>query len=258
MNETEAQLLAGLPNWAFASVMLVSRVGGACILLPGIGEAEVPTSVRLSLVLALVAVLLPSVQPIMPAVPDAPWRAAAMIACEVMSGLWFGWLARLWLLALPLAGQVIASMIGIANVLQPDPMLGPQTSALSRALGLAAPVVLLASGAHAQLLSALVGSYALVPPGTLLPPTDTLQTVMLAMSGSFALSLQLAAPFIFGSMLWQIALGLLARMVPQLQVYFAAMPGQILGGLVLVGLLGGTLLAVWLGRVQSAYATLPG
>ncbi len=254
----EAAFLAQLPAWAFGFGLLIARVGSACMLLPGIGEAELPATIRAGFAVALAALLLPVVAPLIPAAPDNVGAAFGMIAAEIVTGLWLGWLTRLLLLALPVAGQIAASMIGLANVLQPDPAMGPQTTALSRALGLAAPVAILAAGLHALPLAAIAGSYRLIPPGSLLPAADTAEQVTGAVATGFGLALQLAAPFVLASIVWQVAMGLLARLVPNLQVFFAAMPGQIAGGIALFALLAATMLGTWQSQVGGAFAALPG
>lgn len=251
-------LLAALPAWAFAFALLLARIGCACMLLPGIGEMELPAMMRAGFALAFTVVLLPLVAPLVPPVPAVAWQGFGMVLAEVATGLWLGWLTRMLLLALPVGGQIVASMAGLANVLQPDPALGPQTAALSRALGLAAPVVVLAAGLHALPLAALAGSYHLVPPGRLLPAADTTEQVVGAVADAFALALRLAAPFVLAGTLWQVMLGLLARLVPQLQVHFAALPGQIVGGFLLFGALVGAMVIAWQGQLQAAFAALPG
>lgn len=253
-----AALLASLPGWAFGFALVLARASAACMLLPGIGEAELPTTIRAAFAIALSVLLLPVLQPLLPPEPASPIAAFAMVFAETATGLWLGWLARLPVLALPLAGQFAASMLGLANVLQPDPTLGAQTTALSRLFGVAAPVVILASGLYALPLAALAGSYQLVPAGSLLPAPDTAATAATAVASSFALGLRLAAPFIAAGIVWQVALGLLARLVPQLPVYFAAIPGQILGGLLLLGLLCAALLFAWQGQVGQSLRALPG
>ena len=70
--------------------------------------------------------------------------------------------------------------------------------------------------------------------------------------------MRLAAPFLLAGLLWQAALGVLARLAPQLQIYSAATPGQILGGLALLGLLGSRILEAWLDGVSTAWQLLPG
>ena len=149
-------------------------------------------------------------------------------------------------------------MIGLASVVQPDPELGAQSTAMSRLFSLAAPVVVLGSGLYALPLGALAGSYRLIAPGALLPVADSTQTVVTAVAAAFALSLRLAAPFVAAGLVWQVALGLLARLVPNLQVFAAFMPGQILAGLVLLFLLGAGIVTAWQAELRSGFALLPG
>ena len=92
----------------------------------------------------------------------------------------------------------------------------------------------------------------------LLPVGDAAQTGLGALAMAFALALRLAAPFVLASVVWQLSTGLMARLVPRLQVYFVAMPAQILGGLALLSVLIPVLLSTWQGAVRSAYALLPG
>jgi flagellar biosynthetic protein FliR len=254
---TDRALLEQLPTFGFAFMLVLSRVGCACMLLPGVGEQEVPTTIRVGFAFAMTALLLPVLLPIMPPAPIAATQGVGMIVAEVVTGLWLGWITRLVLLALPLAGQIAASMLGIANVLQPNTALGAQSTALSHLLGLAAPVAVLAGGLYAMPLAALQGSYRLIPPGALLPAADGASSAMEAVGACFAVALRLSAPFVLAGTVWQVALGLLARLVPQLQVYFAALPGQILGGVLLLAMLAGPMMVAWQDHAATAFATLP-
>jgi flagellar biosynthetic protein FliR len=258
VSEDAAALLATLPAWAFAFVLVMARVGAAFMLLPGLGEAGAPAIVRVGLALGVTALLLPGIEPSIPAVPEAALQAALMIAAEVGTGLWLGWLARLLVLALPVAGQFIAYMLGLANVLQPDPELGGSATPIARLFSLAASLAILVTGLYAVPLAALAGSYRLIPAGTLLPPVDATQTTVRAVSDTFALAIRLASPFLLASIVWYVATGLLARLVPRLQIYFVAMPGQILGGFVMLAALATALLTAWQAALQSGFANLPG
>jgi flagellar biosynthesis protein FliR len=253
-----AALLTTLPAWAFAFVLVMARVGAAMMLLPGLGEAEPPPMLRLGLALGVTALLLPGIEPSIPAVPEAGLQAAFMVAAEIVTGLWLGWLARLLVLALPVAGQFIAYMLGIANVLQPDPELGGQATPVARLFALAAPLAILVTGLYAAPLAALAGSYQLIPPGTLLPAADATQTVVRAVADTFALAIRLASPFLLAAIVWNVAIGLLARLVPRLQVYFIVMPGQILGGMALLAVLATVIFTAWQTALQSGFASLPG
>lgn len=258
MSQDAATLLATLPAWAFGFVLVMARVGGAMTLLPGLGEVDPPAMVRVGLALGVTALLLPGIEPSIPPFPQASMQAGCMIGAEVITGVWLGWLARMLVMALPIAGQFIAYMLGVANVLQPDPELGGQATPIAQLFSRAVPVVILVSGLYAMPLAALAGSYRLVAAGTLLPAPDATQTAVAAVVKAFALAVQLASPFLLASIVWHVATGLLARLVPRLQVYFVAMPGQILGGIALLAALTTALLAAWEASIRSGFATLPG
>jgi flagellar biosynthetic protein FliR len=191
-------------------------------------------------------------------VPEASVQAAAMVTAEVITGLWLGWLARLVVLALPVAGQFIGYMMGIANVLQPDPILGGQATPISSLLNIAAPLSVLITGLYALPLMALTGSYGLIPAGSMLPAADSAETAVHAVGAAFGLAVRLASPFILVSIVWHVATGLLARLVPRLQVYFIVMPAQLLGGVLLLAVLMTALLSAWEESTRSALASLPG
>jgi len=251
-------LLATLPAWAFAFMLVLARVGAAMMLLPGLGETDTPAMIRLGLALGITALLLPGIAPSIPPMPEAGTQAALMVAAEVGTGIWLGWLARLLVLALPVAGQFISYMLGIANVLQPDPQLGAQATPIARLFSIAAPVAILISGLYAIPLAALAGSYRLIPAGTLLPAADATQTSVRVVGQTFSLAVQLASPFLLAAIVWHVAIGLLARLVPRLQVYFVVMPGQIVGGIALLVILATTLLTAWQAALRTGFATLPG
>jgi flagellar biosynthesis protein FliR len=258
MTGDDAALLAALPAWAFAFVLIMARIGSAIALLPGLGEADPPAMLRVGLSVAVTALLLPGIAPSIPPVPEADAQAAFMVAAEVVTGLWIGWLARLLVLALPVAGQFIAYMLGLANVLQPDPELGGLATPIERLFAVAAPLAILVTGLYALPLAALAGSYRLIAPGTLLPAADTAETAVRAAAATFSLAVRLASPFLLVSIVWHVATGLLARMVPRLQVYFVVMPGQILGGFALLAVMATALLTAWQASVRSGFAGLPG
>jgi flagellar biosynthetic protein FliR len=239
-------------------MLVLARVGGAMMLLPGLGETAPPSMLRAGLAGCIALLLLPGLMPAMPRPPEAGLQMGLMLAAEVVTGVWFGWLARALVLALPMAGQFLAYAIGISNVLQSDANLGPQTTAVARLFDAAVPVLILATGLYTLPLAALEGLYRLIPAGTLLPAADSSQTVLRAVTDSFALALRLASPFVLASLVWHVGTGLMARFLPRLQVYFVAVPGQILGGILLLASLSGALLSAWLEATRTGLSVLPG
>ena len=254
---TDGEIIAALPSLVFALALVLCRVGMVVMLMPGLGEVEAPPMVRVGLALGLAILLLPSISTRVPTVPDG-MAGPQMVAAELLTGLALGWLARLPALALAMAGAIISLLIGLANVLQPDPALGGQSTALARLFGIAAPVLILATGLYTLPVSALAGSYNLIGPGGVLPAGDTAD-LMIKMAGSaLALALQLSAPFLVAGIVFQFAVGLVARVTPQFQAFTIAAPGQILGGLVLLGLLASHVLSTWETSVSASWAMLPG
>ena len=250
--------LGDLAGLTFAFMIVFARVGSTTMLLPGVGEAGVPTMIRAGFALALTLLFLPAASDGLANSPSAPLAMLAIIGCEVITGLWMGWLVRVAMQVPALAGQVMAASAGMSNILQPDAETGPQSAALTHALALAAPVVIFATGLHALPLQALAGSYDVIPAGHLLPAIDSVDQAVAATARAVAVALQLGGPFVLASLLWQVALGFLSRLVPQLQIYFAAMPGQIAGGLLLFAVIGGGVFAVWQDGMRADLLLLPG
>ena len=254
----EAGLLAALPVLAFQAVLVFARLGAAVMVLPGLGEAEVPAPIRLGLGLGLVLLLMPVLAPGLPEAPDAAGEALRLILLEIVVGLWLGGLARLVALAMAMAGQAVALLLGLAQAMVPDPDLGGLGTATGRMFSLAAAVVVLTSGLYAIPLRALVESYALLPVGAPFPAGAGAEAMAASGADSLALALRLAAPFVLAAVVINVALGLLARIAPQVQVYFIAIPGQVLAGLALLGLVFPALLGAFAEAARAAFLALPG
>ncbi len=246
-----------LSGEAFAFVLVLCRCGACVMLLPGLGEAEPPALLRVGFAGALALLLTPAIAAGMPRVPESPALLASMVAAELLVGATLGWLARLLALALPAAGQIVSLMTGLSSVLQPDAEFGAQSAVLGRLFGIVAPVVILASGLYALPLTALARSYAIFPAGQWLGTADLAAQATEAVGASFGLAVRLAAPFLVAGTIWQVGLGLLSRLVPQLQVYVASLPGQVLGGLLLLGLLASVLVGSWAEAVRAGFGGLP-
>ncbi|MSP00095.1 MAG: type III secretion protein [Acetobacteraceae bacterium] len=243
---------------AFGLLLVLARIGATFALMPGLGEATVPMVVKAGMILTLTVLLLPVIEPALPPRPVTELALALLVLTEMANGLWFGWLARVLTASLPMAGQLIADYTGLSNVLLPSPELGAQTSVVARLYEVAVPALILSSGLYMLPLSALVGFYGLIPPGTLAWVPDSTETTVAVVAGSFLLALRLAAPFLLAAVAWNVAIGLIARLVPRLQVFFVALPGQIGLGLLLLAVLAVPLIMAWMEAMRSALAELPG
>lgn len=245
-------------EWAPAFALALARIGAAMAFMPGLGEASAPAIVRIGVALAMTGLLLPDVRSMMPAVPDAGMTLALMLAAEVFTGLWFGWLARMIVVALPVCAQIASTAVGLSSVLQPDPELGAQASVPGKAFEMAVPPLILASGLYRLPLLSLHGLFVLIPPGQMLPADDSAGVAVRAVTSGFALAVQLAAPFIALTVVWHVAIGLAARLVARMQIYFVSLPGQIIVGLLVMATVSGTIMLSWRGRAETLLLALPG
>ena len=252
------ELATEVSRSALALMLILARVGGAVSLLPGLGESGPPPMVRAGFALGLALLLLPLLGPAMADLPGTGMAILGMTLAEALTGLWFGWLARMVALALPTAAQVIAYLLGLSSVLQPDPELGPQSTALARLAELTIPTIVLATDLYQLPLGALTGLYRLVPPGQFLPEADSAEMAVVAVVNSFGLALRLASPFVLAAIMWHVAIGLTSRLVPRLQVYFVSLPGQIIGGLVLLLVVMSAILEAWQIGIRSGFQSMPG
>ncbi|AQS88208.1 flagellar biosynthetic protein FliR [Neoasaia chiangmaiensis NBRC 101099] len=261
-------LLVSLPATALLFALVLCRVSAVVMLMPGLGETSSPMTVRAGLAVGLTFLIAPTAASIFAAdglTDAAPLRVLALASVELFVGLFLGWLARLAAMILPLAGQFLSLLTGLSSVLQPDPELGAETSVLSRFFSLLAPVLLLTSGIYIYPIRALVGSYDFIPPGGALWGAvqwpileDTTHVVIQTTERMFVLSLELIAPFLLLSVLWQIALGIVSRVIPNLQIYNLATPLQIIGGLALLALLLRPMTVVWGNWSFDMLSHLPG
>ena len=242
---TGGSVALDLPSLAFGSALVLCRVGGAVAVMPGLGEAEPPMTVRAGLALGLTVLMAPiAIQRTLSA-NQPPFEILRLVIVEVATGVFIGWLARLVAMSLPIAGQFISLMTGLTSVIQPDPELGAQSSAVARLFSLAAPVILLSTGLYALPLEALSASYRLIPLGSGLPMTDATSSVVAATGDAFGIGLRLAAPFFLIGTVWQVAIGVLSRFVPAIQAGSALVPGQVLGGVLLLAILMHPILDAW-------------
>jgi flagellar biosynthetic protein FliR len=253
-----------LPDFSGSIVlyMLVfARTGAMIMLLPAIGDVGVPARVRLGLALAVSLALMPVVQHSYPATAvgaGTGMQLAILIAQEVTAGVVVGAMARIIMSAMSVAGNLIATQTGLAYAQTLDPSMGEAGAVVGNFLTLLATVLIFATNLHHLAIGAIQGSYALIPPGQPLPTADLAELAIRLVSGSFALGFQLAAPFlVFGFALYA-ALGILARLMPQLQVFFVAMPINILAGLLLLVLVLGTMMTVFLNYYTEQMGTFIG
>lgn len=225
-----------LPGQVFAFMLVVSRIAGMIMLMPVFGEFVVPTWVRLSLTFAISTVLYPLVSGALPEMPEQASALAFAVAGEALVGVFIGGAARLLLTALNVAGMVIAMQTGLAAAQGFDPNQQSQSAIISTFLTLLGVNLILASGLHYLLIAAMRDSYQVFAPGHLPALADFAGMAVMLVAKSFALGLQMAAPFIAFGLIFNLGMGMIARLMPQVQIFFIAAPAQIMLGFIIFGM----------------------
>ena len=219
-----------LPAQIFAFMLVLARIGGMVMLMPGIGEMAVAVWIRLGLAVAVSALLFPVVSPLLPVMPVSPPGMALTIAAEAMTGLFIGGMTRLLLSALHVAGTVIAFETGLAAAQGFDPAQQSQSAIIATFMTLIGVNLIFAANLHHYLFIAMADSYTIFTPGNLPSVAHFSEIAITTTAKSFALGIQIAAPFLVFGLIFNVGLGLVARLMPQLQIFFIAAPAQIILG----------------------------
>ena len=237
---------AFLSGHVFAFMLLLARIGGVIMLFPGIGEPYVPRRTRLIFAAAVCLLLLEPMQSRLPALPTAPAEMTRLIVYEMVIGIFFGTLIRMVNSALEAAGMIIGLTTGLSSAATLNPAQGTQSPLPSALLSMLGLILVFETGLDHFLIRSAVSLYDLFPAGGSLMPGDMAQVVMKVANQSFVLGIELAAPFLIMVMLLNTALGLLQRLLPQIQLFTLAMPLEIWGGLVILALSLTGIMTVWL------------
>lgn len=238
------------PEFVFAAGLVFARLGAILMLMPGFGEPSIPVMVRLSFAFLVCLMLGPIIAPGLPEMPAQPLMLAGLVVNEVLIGLMIGAMARIFMATAAIAGQIISMQSGLAMAQSFDPSQGTQGAIMSTFLNLVFIALLFTTNLHHLLLRAAYDSYALFTPGQLPSMSDAGLWAVEAFIDAFRIAVQLAAPLIVYGLIFYLALGVLSRLMPQLQIFFIAMPANIMVGLFIVAIALGTMAAVWLERMQ--------
>lgn len=243
MNAALAELFGVTPQIILPVVLIFLRIGAVMMMLPAFGEMMVPMRIKLAAAIAFTLVVAPALVPLLQTSPALDRHILILGVSEVVTGLALGLSLRLILMALQVAATISAQSTSLSQLLggasvDPQPAIG--FVLLLAALALAAEL-----GLHVQVSLMFLRSYDLIGLGTPLGGGDLAGWVVDAVSATFAFAFTLAAPFIAISLLYNLALGVINRAMPQLMVAFVGAPAITLGALVLLALTAPLMLWIW-------------
>lgn len=220
------------------------RIGAAMALLPAFGEQSVPARVRLGLGLAFTLIVAPAVSGVLAPAVARPADHPGLWVTEPLIGLAFGVSLRLSVMLLQIAGTIIAQSISLSQAFvsagaEPTPVVG-------EILVMGALALAVSFGLHLRVAEALVETYGIFPPGTWPTGSELLTWGIGRIGASFALGFSLAMPFVIAALVYNVALGVINKAMPQLMVAMVGAPALTLGGMVLLILVAPVILTVWI------------
>ena len=232
-----------LPAQVYAFLIVLARTGSMLVLMPGIGEGYIQIRIRLFFGLAFALAVTPIVAPFLPPEPESIPGLFAMVFGEVVIGLYFGLVGRILLLTMDTLGRIVSFQIGLAAAQIFNPTISEQGTLVGLFLTTLGILFLFIFDLHHVLLRAIVDSFTLFQPGVVPPFDDLAEALGRVTADSFKIAVQFSAPFLVLGLIFYTCLGILARLMPQLQIFFIGIPVQLLMGLaalfvILSGLMG--------------------
>ena len=235
-----------LPALAATFMLVFARVGAMVMLMPGFGESNIPVRIKLGIALLLTLIILPLHRAAYQIDLNSMSSLGVLMVHEIVIGIVLGATARVTLSALAVAGSVIAQQLGLGFVTAVDPTQGQQGLLIGNFLTILGMTLLFATDSHHLVISALNESYRIFSPGELPPSGDVAALATRAFATAFKIGMQLSAPFLVFGIVFNIGLGVLARLMPAMQVYFVGVPLSIMAGFLILALVLTGMMATYL------------
>lgn len=239
-------MTATVEGAVIAAFLAFCRIGACFLVMPGLSSVRVPMQVRLFMALAATGGLLMLLwDQIFPFADRRPGVLVPRIASELLIGVLIGLLARIYILALQFIGAAIAMLIGYGGTSGPGIEDGEPQAALGAIISFSALLLLFVFDFHHEIIRALVASYEVAPLDVLFNPQAALVDVTDTLSESFLVVLRLGSPFVAYSLLVNLTIGFVNKLVPQIPVYFISLPFVIAAGLIIFYFAIGTMLSLF-------------
>ena len=215
----------------YTYVMVFLRFGTAIMVMPGFTSSYVNPRIRLYIALGISFILYPVLQEYYPPEPQIFLKKLELGFHEITIGLIMGLLMQFYYFALNLAGNFAGQAIGFSNATLFDPTSQNQSIVLESFLSITAITVIFVLDIHHLMIEAVLGSYRIFPPAESIMYGDTAKLFSQTIGKSFKMGFQLSSPFIAFTIVFYTGMGLISRLMPQLNIFFLSLPLQIYLGL---------------------------
>lgn len=221
--------LGNLP-WAF---LVLARLASFMILAPFFSIKGSPNLIKIGFAVFLTVLLLPSIK-IAENIPIDMASYSVLVIKEVIVGLILGYVSMLTFNAIKIAGELIDIQMGFSMATVLDPQTYSRVTLVGQFLFLLQILLFFAVDGHHSLLMAISYSYTLIPVTGAVFKTTFVTAILKMFVEMFSLGIRMAAPFIVAFLICDIGLGILARSVPQLNVFILSFPMKTGIGLVTI------------------------
>ncbi len=235
-------------------ILTLLRVSAMIITIPILGDVTVPARVKVGLALLMTFLIYPVVQ-------TEPWKLSSDIfslvfrmAGEIMIGVMIGFAGRLIFDGIQLAGQLIGFQMGFSIVNVIDPVNNEQTSIISQFQYLIALLIFLVMNGHHIFLYAIAESFRILPPLGFHFSGELMQLVLIFVRNMLEVAIKTGAPIIAVLLFMSVGMGLIARTVPQINIFIVGFPLQIAIGLIGIGVT----IPIFMRVVESYFLNLEG
>ena len=234
-----------LASQVYGVALIFARLGAFFMSMPGLSESFTPSTPRLGFSLLVSIALFPTLSAGMPGEPASLFGMTAQLVSELVIGLALGVLLRLFMAALAVAGEIISLQTTLSFAQTTNPLQAQPTTSVTTFLTIFGLTTIFASGLHLFFIAGIVHSYAVFPAGHGVPMASFNTLFVQTLSEVYELGVQMSAPVIVFSLVFNIATGLIARVMPQFQIFALSSPLSVLLGLSLLSMCLGGLGVVW-------------
>ena len=221
-----------MQNHAAVFLLMLTRMTGLFILAPFFGGLNVPQTIRVGASVAFSFAIFPVVDGLgAVAAPGTVIGFAVAVVCELFIGWLIGFVAYVSFAAINMAGKMMDMQVGFSIVNVMDPTSGQQIPLIGSFLYNLGLIVFVVTNGHHVLLSSLVGSFTSIPLLTLDPSMSLVELIARFTVGIFSTGVQIAIPVTCAELMTNVGLGILARTMPQLNIFVVGVPMHIIVGL---------------------------
>ena len=227
-----------LQDHAAVFLLMLTRCSGIFLIAPFFGSLNIPIMVRAAAAFLFAVVLFPVVDGLgTVATPTSVLAYTVAVLAELFVGWLIGFVAYVCFSAIHMAGKVMDMQVGFAVVNVMDPTSGQQIPLIGSLLYNLGIIVFLVTNGHHMIITALAESFRLVPLLTMQPNLSLTMIMVNFTNGIFVTGMKIAMPVTFAILLVNVALGILARTMPQMNIFVVGIPLQLMVGVGILAML---------------------